>query len=62
MFPKRVIDKVGFFDEDLLGTDGWDMSIRIASQFKLVGLPEILAEARGHEQQQGFDSQRMYKN
>ncbi len=51
---------MGPFDDRLRGTDDWDLGIRLASRFRIVGLPETLARVRLHPGQQGSDAPRMY--
>lgn len=60
--PRAVFDDVGLFDEQLLGTDDWEMTIRIAAKYRVVGVADILISIRGHAGQQGIMSERMYAN
>ena len=60
--PRAVFAAVGLFDEQLLGTDDWEMCIRIAEKYKVVGLADVLVSIRGHAGQQGIMSERMYAN
>lgn len=60
--PRAVFDAVGLFDEQLLGTDDWEMCIRIAEKYRVVGVSDVLISIRGHEGQQGIMSERMYTN
>ncbi len=61
-FRRSAFDTVGLFDATLPGTDDWDMEIRMAACYKVVGVPETLARVRLHETQQGRNAPRMYKN
>ncbi len=60
MFRRTAFEQVGPFDTALRGTDDWDMSIRMASQFRVIGVPETLARVRLHETQQGHNQERMF--
>lgn len=62
LFSKSVIDEVGGFDESLLGTDDWDMWIRIAGAgYEVIGCREVLAEIRLHGTNQGSDPERTFR-
>lgn len=60
IFRRAALAAVGPFDAALRGTDDWDMGIRLAARFRVVGLPETLARVRLHPGQQGSDTPRMY--
>ncbi len=60
--PMSVLEDVGLFDTELLGTDDWEMTIRIARKYRVVGVPEVMVSIRGHEGQQGIMTERMYQN
>jgi glycosyltransferase involved in cell wall biosynthesis len=45
---KPVFEKVGCFDTDLLARQDWDMWIRIACDFKIACVPELLVDFREH--------------
>ncbi len=60
--PRSIFNSVGLFDEQLLGTDDWEMCIRIAKEHRVVGVPDVLISIRGHAGQQGIMSERMYMN
>ncbi len=62
IFRKSALEHIGGFDASCLGTDDWDINIRIAKEFRVVSVGEILARARVHSSQQGRDGTRMYKN
>ena len=61
VFRRDALAAVGPFDVDLRGTDDWDLGIRLAARFRIVGLPETLARVRLHPGQQGSDASRMYR-
>ena len=62
MFRRASIAQIGMFDPDLRGTDDWDMWIRIATFYKVVGCQEILTELRNHDGNQGANAERMFHN
>lgn len=39
---KEILDKIGFFDENLKQADDWDMWLRIAKKYKFNFVPEFL--------------------
>jgi len=45
---KDCFKEVGFFDESLPARQDWDMWIRVASQYKIDCVPEVLVEQREH--------------
>jgi glycosyltransferase involved in cell wall biosynthesis len=59
---RTIFVDVGVFDENLLGTDDWEMCIRIAEKYRVIGVPDVLVSIRGHEGQQGIMTERMYTN
>ena len=61
VFRRDALAAVGPFDVDLRGTDDWDLGIRLAARFRIVGLPETLARVRLHPGQQGSDAPRMFR-
>jgi len=60
VFSRDAIECVGLFDETLAGTDDWDMWIRIASAYKVVGCRHRDVEIREHGSNQGRKLDRMY--
>lgn len=46
---KNIIEIVGVFDEDLNGTEDWDLWLRVAEKYKIVKLNEYLAYYRYSE-------------
>jgi hypothetical protein len=52
IFRRSALEKIGPFDTELTGTDDWDIEIRMAAEFRVVGLKEKLARARRHDAQQ----------
>lgn len=49
MHRKRCIENVGYFDESLNIADDWDMWLKIADNFKIYHLPEILHKYLVHK-------------
>jgi glycosyltransferase involved in cell wall biosynthesis len=62
IFRRSALATIGAFDVRLRGTDDWDIGIRLAARFRIVGIPETLARVRLHGGQQGRDVARMYRN
>jgi glycosyltransferase involved in cell wall biosynthesis len=62
VIPRSVFGRVGVFDQDLKGTDDWEICIRIANAYPIRGLPDILVDIRGHADQQGIRTGQMYRN
>lgn len=48
MVRKSVFDQVGMFDEDLQARQDWDMWIRIAAEFEIGCVPQVLVDFREH--------------
>ena len=44
----EVFDKVGCFDEQLLARQDWDMWIRLAAEFEIGVVPEVLVDFKEH--------------
>ena len=62
VFRRSALEKIGGFDATCLGTDDWDINIRIAKEYRVVSVAKILARARMHSSQQGKNGTQMYKN
>jgi glycosyltransferase involved in cell wall biosynthesis len=62
LFRKSALEKIGPFDTTLGGTDDWDIGIRMAAEFRMVGVDEILGRVRLHDTQQGRNTDRMFHN
>lgn len=62
VFRRSVLEELRGFDESLRGTDDWDINIRVAREYRVVTVPEILARGRMHPSQQGGDGTQMYVN
>jgi glycosyltransferase involved in cell wall biosynthesis len=62
LFRRSALEKIGPFDTTLGGTDDWDIGIRMAAEFRMVGVNEILGRVRLHETQQGRNTDRMFHN
>lgn len=43
---KSVIDEIGYFDEELKGTEDWDMWIRILQKYNIVYIDDFLTKYR----------------
>jgi len=59
---RSALEKIGEFDESCLGTDDWDINIRMAAEYRVVCVGEVLGRVRVHGSQQGSDGERMYRN
>jgi glycosyltransferase involved in cell wall biosynthesis len=62
VFRRSALEKIGGFDPSLLGTDDWDVNIRLAAEYRVVSVEEVLGRARVHTSQQGNNGERMYRN
>jgi glycosyltransferase involved in cell wall biosynthesis len=62
VIPRSVFDRVGVFDAELKGTDDWEICIRIANAYPILGMTDILVNIRGHADQQGIRTDQMYRN
>lgn len=62
MFRRTTLEEINGFDENLKGTDDWDICIRIADRYKIVGVPQVLALARHHPSQQSCNYRHMLQN
>lgn len=62
LFRRSALEKIGPFDTSLGGTDDWDIGIRMAAEFRMVGVNETLGRVRLHNTQQGRNTDRMFLN
>ena len=62
VFRRSALDQIGLFDASLVGTDDWDISIRMAAQFRIVGINEILGRVGLHQEQAGRNTPSMVAN
>jgi glycosyltransferase involved in cell wall biosynthesis len=62
IFRKSALKKIGGFDASLRGTDDWDVNIRVAAEYRVVSVQEVLGRARMHPEQQGSNGEQMYRN
>jgi glycosyltransferase involved in cell wall biosynthesis len=62
VFSRQALDRVGIFDETLCGTDDWDLGIRIAFHYRVVGVRELLLEYRMHESNATLKADSILKN
>jgi len=46
VFKKRIVEKIGFFDERLKRSEDWDFWLRASEHFHFDFVPEILVEVR----------------
>jgi len=49
MVKAQVFEEVGYFDESLQARQDWDMWIRVASNYRIEVVPEILVDFRAHQ-------------
>jgi glycosyltransferase involved in cell wall biosynthesis len=59
---RSVLEKVGSFDPQLVGTEDWDMWLRIALEHRIVGMPEVLVEYRSHGRSLSGHATRQFQN
>jgi glycosyltransferase involved in cell wall biosynthesis len=62
IFRRSALEKIGGFDASLRGTDDWDVNIRLAAEYRVVTVEEVLGRARMHGAQQGSNGEQMYRN
>jgi hypothetical protein len=62
IFRRSALEKIGGFDASLRGTDYWDVNIRLAAEYRVVTVEEVLGRARMHPSQQGKNGEQMYLN
>jgi len=62
IFRKSALEKIGGFDASMRGTDDWDVNIRMAAEYRVVSVQEVLGRARMHPSQQGSNGEQMYRN
>jgi len=63
LFKKECCEKVGYFDEQLtrLGCEDREMWLRIAQQYEIYYIDEVLVHYRVHETNFSRDHERMFK-
>lgn len=59
MIPKAVLDRVGYFNEELPGVDDYELWLRIARQYPIGRVETILGYWRKHDTQQSNDGYKM---
>lgn len=57
---RAALEAVGGFDPKLPGADDWDLWIRVAARYRVLGCPEVLVEIHEHPGNQGKRVERMY--
>lgn len=62
LFRRSALDQIGPFDVSLPGTDDWDIGIRMAAEFRMLGIDEVLGRVGLHGEQQGRNAPRMFQN
>jgi len=62
VFRRSALEHIGGFDETMRGTDDWDVNIRMAAEFRIVTVEEVLGRARMHTGPQGKNGDQMYAN
>ena len=60
--PREVFAKIGGFDPALIGTEDWDLWLRIAASYQVIGGPEILVEYRSHSRSLSGNALRQLRN
>ncbi len=58
-FRRRCVDEIGFFDETMRATEDRDLWLRIALQYEVAFIPEVLASYRMSPGSMSTDSRRM---
>ena len=48
--PRRVLEKVGGYNEDLIVSIDYELWVRIGSHYRLANLPDVLTVRRIHRQ------------
>ncbi len=59
---RRCYEQVGFFDETLRACEDWDVWLRIAARFRVVGTDDVLTRHRVLPGSMSSDPQRMIRN
>jgi len=62
IFRRSALERIGGFDASLRGTDDWDVNIRMAAEYRVVSVEEVLGRGRQHERQQGRNGDQMHLN
>ncbi len=60
--PRAIFAEIGGFDTSLVGTEDWDMWLRIAASYKVVGCREVLVEYRSHSRSLSGNALRQFRN
>ncbi len=61
VFPKKVLDEVGFLREDLSGNDDYDLWLRITRKYGVYGFSEPLCAWRRSKKSFSHDMSRVFK-
>ena len=62
MIHKKVLDEVGYFDEELIACEDYDLWLRILAKYELGLINEkLIRKIAGHENQLSFSTKLMDK-
>lgn len=61
-FRRSCLEKVGYFDETMRATEDRDLWLRIAQQFEIAFVPEVIAQYRTSEGSMSTDMDRMLQS
>ncbi len=62
MVRKSCFEKVGYFDEDLVSAEDWDMWLRIIRKYDFAHVREPLVKVRLHKESQSFFGEKNLRN
>ncbi len=62
MISRGIFEKVEKFDEALVGTEDWDLWLRIAVAHRIAACPEVLVEYRSHGRSLSGRPARQFRN